>query len=255
MICCELPLSLNNKTVWFSQIKTKQVRINLQLEQDESLIPEEEIKADGTKKAGLFSIPADLGVSQLSTQKKDQVEFQNKLSLLEGKTDAQKAIILKGLINEQNLKNRKMITKQLRLKKATENTLKLIEEAKLVQPAQAPKKLEREPDLLAEFKALVSQSSGAPAKTGKLAMSGAMAKKNATQISICSCGNLDPQIRGYCIDCVKKLKVRYDELLDEFSALQQEADDFNAVDMDRANEKLELMRAKAEQYEIKLSDV
>jgi hypothetical protein len=64
------------------------------------LIPEEEIKADGTKKAGLFSIPADLGVSQLSTQKKDQVEFQNKLSLLEGKTDAQKAIILKGLINE-----------------------------------------------------------------------------------------------------------------------------------------------------------
>ena len=29
MICCELPLSLNNKTTWFAQVKTKQVRIDL----------------------------------------------------------------------------------------------------------------------------------------------------------------------------------------------------------------------------------
>ena len=75
MICCELPLSLNNKTTWFAQVKTKQVRIDLQLEQDESLIPEEEVKADGIKKAGTVSSPADAGVSQLSTQKKDQLEF------------------------------------------------------------------------------------------------------------------------------------------------------------------------------------
>jgi len=49
---------------------------------------------------------------------------------LQGKTDAQKVLLLKSFINEQNLKNRKMITKQLRLKKETENSLKLIEEAK-----------------------------------------------------------------------------------------------------------------------------
>ena len=49
--------------------------------------------------------------------------------------------------------------------------------------------------------------------------------------------------------------MRYDKLLDEFSDLQKESDDFNAVDLDKANEKLQLMKNKAEQYEIKLSDV
>ena len=86
-------------------------------------------------------------------------------------------------------------------------------------------------------------------------MSGAMNKKNKQEISICSCGNLNPQHRGYCTDCVKKLKARYDRLLQELGDLQQEQDDYNVVDMDRANEKLQLMRNKAEQYEIKLSDV
>ena len=39
MKCCELPLSLTEKTIWFAQVKTKQVRISLQLDQNESLIP------------------------------------------------------------------------------------------------------------------------------------------------------------------------------------------------------------------------
>lgn len=39
MQCSELPLSLRNSTVWLAQVKTKQVRIHLLLEQDESLIP------------------------------------------------------------------------------------------------------------------------------------------------------------------------------------------------------------------------
>ena len=86
-------------------------------------------------------------------------------------------------------------------------------------------------------------------------MSGALAGKNKQEISICACGNLNPEHRGYCTNCVKKLKARYDQLLDDLSQLQQEADDYNAVDMDKANDKLRLMRNKAEQYEIKLSDV
>ena len=79
--------------------------------------------------------------------------------------------------------------------------------------------------------------------------------KKTEEISICSCGNLNPQHRGYCTDCVTKLKLRYDQLLLDLEALQQEVDDFNVVDLDRANDKLKLMRNKAEQYEIKLSDV
>lgn len=72
-----------------------------------------------------------------------------------------------------------MITKQLRLKKETENSLKLIEEAKLVKPAPLPKIVEKETDLVSEFKALVSRSGTSLSKPAKLAMSGAMAKKNA----------------------------------------------------------------------------
>ena len=134
---------------------------------------------------------------------------------LEGKTDAQKILILKQLINEQNLRNRKTITKQLRLKKETENSLKLIEEAKLVKPVAPPKKIEKETDLVAEFRALVSSSTGTASAAGaakpkKLAMSGALAKKNAQELKICACGNLNPEHRGYCTECVKKLKARYD---------------------------------------------
>lgn len=152
-----------------------------------------------------------------------------------------------------------MITKQLRVKKETENSLRLIEEAKLVKPSAKIIKPAPEPDLMQEFKNLVSRqptnSNSNAANKGKLAMSGAMANKNASALSICACGNLNPEHRGYCTECVTKLKTRYDQLLDEFSALQKEADDYNAVDLDKANAKLQLMRNKAEQYEIKLSDV
>ncbi len=77
-------------------------------------------------------------------------------------------------------------------------------------------------------------------------MSGAMGKKNAQELSICACGNLNPEHRGYCTDCVKKLKVRYDQLLEDFSDLQKESDDYNAVDMDKATAKLQLLKNKAE---------
>jgi hypothetical protein len=44
------------------------------------------------------------------------------------------------MINNQSLKNKQLITKNLRVKTATEKTLKYIEEAKLVKgPAQKPK--------------------------------------------------------------------------------------------------------------------
>ena len=162
-----------------------------------------------------------LDITKKAEASKDQQEFANKLRQLEGKSDAQKVIMLKQFINEQNLRNRKMITKQLRMRKDTENTLKLIEEAKLVQPAPKVKKQEQEPDLVSEFKSLVSRSAfkpSAPPKQ-KLAMSGALAGKNKQEISICACGNLNPEHRGYCTECVKKLKARYDQLLDDLSEL------------------------------------
>ena len=57
------------------------------------------------------------------------------------------------------------------------------------------------------------------------------------------------------MDCVQKLKARFDAYLEKWQALKEEAENYNQQDSTKANEKLALMRAKAEQYEIKLSDV
>ena len=51
-----------------------------------------------------------------------------------------------------------MATKQLRLKKATENTLKTIEEAKVCKPAPPSQPREQDPDLVSEFKSMVTGS-------------------------------------------------------------------------------------------------
>ena len=66
--------------------------------------------------------------------------------------------MLKKMINEQNQINKKMATNQLRIKKATENILKTIEEAKTCKPAPEPKPRVKDPDVMNEFKNLVSNS-------------------------------------------------------------------------------------------------
>ena len=65
-------------------------------------------------------------------------------------------MLLKSMINEQNLANKKMASKQLRLKKQTENILKTVEEAKVCKPAPPSKPREQEPDLVSEFKSMVT---------------------------------------------------------------------------------------------------
>jgi len=53
---------------------------------------------------------------------------------------------------------------------------------------------------------------------------------------------------------VRKLKARFDSLILAYEAVKEEYDSFNAIDVEKATEKLKLMRAKADQYEIKLTD-
>lgn len=49
--------------------------------------------------------------------------------------------------------------------------------------------------------------------------------------------------------------MRFDTYLEKYAALKEEFESYNSKDVEKANEKLALMRAKAEQYEIKLTDV
>lgn len=170
---------MTQKTVCFAQVRTKQVRIEVQLYQDEALIPV--VGSTIAKTEDVAGAQIQTEAQKTEEQTRDQKEFQEKLKQLEGMTEAQKVIFLKKAVNEQKLRNRKMITKQLRLKKETENMLRLMEEAKSVKPAPTVQKQEAEPDLVAEFKALVSRSSfqtSAAQKKTKVAMSGALGAKN-----------------------------------------------------------------------------
>ena len=83
-------------------------------------------------------------------------------------------------------------------------------------------------------------------------ISGTMTKNKP--MAICACGEPNPEHRGYCTNCVRKLKARFDSLILAYEAVKEEYDSFNAIDVEKATEKLKLMRAKADQYEIKLTD-
>ena len=50
------------------------------------------------------------------------------------------------------------------------------------------------------------------------------------------------------------MKGKFDALILKYEALKDEFENFNTVDSEKANEKLRLMRAKADQYEITLND-
>ena len=45
-------------------------------------------------------------------------------------------------------------------------------------------------------------------------------QKKEQEVKICGCGAVNvPMIKGYCMECIKKLKDRYDVLLGEFAEL------------------------------------
>jgi nitrate/TMAO reductase-like tetraheme cytochrome c subunit len=73
-------------------------------------------------------------------------------------------------------------------------------------------------------------------------------------LNICACGNLDPKFRGYCSECLIKLKDTFDRYLNKFKELSEEYDSYTGLDQTKADEKLRLMKNKIEQYEIKLND-
>ena len=81
------------------------------------------------------------------------------------------------------------------------------------------------------------------------------AQKKRALVVLCACGAQNPMHRGYCTECVTKMKSKFDALVEKYAALKEEYDNFNSSDVDKADEKLRLMRAKAEQYEIELNDV
>ena len=70
------------------------------------------------------------------------------------------------------------------------------------------------------------------------------AKRTSTKINICSCGDPEPVIKGYCKACVTKLKAKFDVLLEKFKLIKEEYDEYNQADVGQVDQKLQLLKNK-----------
>lgn len=75
-----------------------------------------------------------------------------------------------------------------------------------------------------------------------------------SSLNICACGSTNPKFRGYCSECLIKLKATFDRYLEKFKKLSEEYESYAGADQKKADDKLRLMKNKIEQYEIKLSE-
>ena len=147
-----------------------------------------------------------------------------------------------------------MLTKQQKMKTQTEKNLKDLQEANLApkDPPKAPAVAKKNTDLADEFNRMVNYQ-GSQRGVGQA--EGGVGKNKGFSVEYCGCGSTEPVHRGYCSECVKKLMERFKLLLDQLDATQDEYNDFNPDQQIKSQEKLRLMRAKAEQYNVKLTDV
>jgi len=124
------------------------------------------------------------------------------------------------------------------MRKEVELTTKYIEEVKnaKVAPPRASNMPAKNTDLEAQFKEMVSSKN-----VGKLTKPASASTTQNKTIAICACGEPNPEHRGYCTNCVTKLKARFDSLILAYEAVKEEFDGFNAIDVEKANEKLKLM--------------
>jgi len=99
-----------------------------------------------------------------------------------------------------------MVSKANRLKFESEKLFALTKKANdyVVPPPPKPK-APRSANLYAEF------NSG-PLVTAPVDKDGNVGKS----FSICACGDHEPVHKGYCVNCIKKLKARFEKLIEKF---------------------------------------
>ena len=64
---------------------------------------------------------------------------------------------------------------------------------------------------------------------------------------------MNPQYRGYCVNCVRKMKEEYDKRMEIFTKMSTEYEVYCGQDQSQAENKIRLMKNKIEQYNIKLN--
>ena len=122
-----------------------------------------------------------------------------------------------------------MITRQNTIKAECEKAVLLKKKAEEYKPPPPEVKKEKGLDLFG--------TDGSASKSGK-----------KTRINMCACGVSDPEFKGYCGDCVKKLKDKFNRHIAKYNKLKKEYEDYNQADTAKADEKMKLLKNKMAQY-------
>ena len=142
--------------------------------------------------------------------------------------------IAKKAITEAKKNTTQLITKQNTVKMEFTKAQLLTKKAEEFKEP-APKEAKEIPvNLFAEFG--FSQKPGADGKPAK------------QKINMCTCGARDPEFKGYCEDCVKKLSEKFTKSVEKFNKLKKEYDEYSAQDNTKADEKMKLLKNKMAQY-------
>jgi len=146
---------------------------------------------------------------------------------------------IKQLLHQRRQENKERQSKANRLKAEAEKLFAHKAKAEAFKsPPKAKPKPPKEENLFAELSA------------GPLggATSGSAGAKKSKAPNLCRCGAFDPEYKGYCGDCVKKLKSKFDYLIEKFNKLKAEYDEYNQADLSKADEKLKILKNKMAQY-------
>ena len=164
------------------------------------------------------------------------------------------------MINEQETQQKLLQTKSIKLQKELDKTTKLLADTQLARPkvesiqqqAGGGTKSQNGNDKdMSDIQKLLGGTLLSQTVGGDSGKPGA---KKTAPIILCQCGARDPQYRGYCKECLMKLKGTFDAYLKKFTDVSDEYDSFTGKDQKVAVDKLRLMKNKIEQYEIKLGE-
>ena len=147
---------------------------------------------------------------------------------------------MKQEIHRQKQRNKELATKQNRIKFDSEKAIILTEKAKHFQDPPQPRKVNQEESIFSGI------------DTGPVHMRQPVSKEEEDKFKhrkeLCSCGSRDPEFRGYCIDCVEKLKLKYEKLQEKNELMQKEKAELTKKYDINLEEKMSILKHKMAQY-------
>lgn len=116
--------------------------------------------------------------------------------------------------------NKELVSKANRLKMESEKTFILTEKAKEYKEPPKVKSKPKEVNVFQDF-------TGGPLTRATPGDSTTASSEVSLYSQICSCGSRGDVFKGYCKECIKKMRTKFEKLLERFQEIKKEYDSFN----------------------------